>query len=246
MPYEGLGVRHEAVATKVCQHGQIVVEDHFVGAAFKALQLTPYVDPNAKDEQGRLLGQQIAVGEEFEIQVGGEHETPLVGELEHLQVGDRIWIRESDNALFPDESTGGTNEVQTVTLANATGGTFTLDFEGDTTAPIAFNATAAAVQAALVALADIEEGDVTVTGSAGGPYTVTFKGRYAGTDVEQMTADGAALTGTSPTVTVATTAAGVPGAGNLPVGVIAEIDSTREPAVARVNANNWQAFVRGA
>jgi hypothetical protein len=48
-------------------------------------------------------------------------------------------------------------------------------------------------------------GDVTVTGSAGGPYTVTFGGALADTNVAQMTAT---PTGGTGTVTVATTTAG--------------------------------------
>jgi hypothetical protein len=107
---------------------------------------------------------------------------------------------------------GGTNEVQTVTITgDPTGGTFTLTFSGQTTAAIAHNATAAAVQAALEGLSNVEPGDVTVSGSAGGPYTVTFAetGQYAGTNVSQMTASGASLTGgTTPSVGVATTTPG--------------------------------------
>ena len=108
---------------------------------------------------------------------------------------------------------GGTavNEVQTVTVTGTpTGGTFTLTFGGQTTAGIAFNATAAAVDAALEALSSVGAGDVAVTGAAGGPYTVTFTGALAGTDVGAITADGSGLTGgTTPSVTVATTTAGV-------------------------------------
>jgi hypothetical protein len=69
----------------------------------------------------------------------------------------------------------GTNEVQTATLTNASSGeTFTLTYSGQTTDPLAYNASAAAVAAALNALSNIQDGTVTVTGSAGGPYTVTF------------------------------------------------------------------------
>lgn len=99
----------------------------------------------------------------------------------------------------------GTNEVQTVTLANATGGTFTLTYNGETTAPIAYNAANTAVKSALEALPNIADGSLTVTGSAGGPYTVTFG---SGVNEPQMTASNANLTGSSPTVTVATTTAG--------------------------------------
>jgi hypothetical protein len=102
----------------------------------------------------------------------------------------------------------GTAEVQTVTITGApTGGTFTLTFDGNTTADIAFDALAAAVQAALEALPNLDPGDVTVTGAAGGPYTVTFTAAEG--DVPQMTANGDDLTGgSSPGVTVTTTTPG--------------------------------------
>lgn len=105
---------------------------------------------------------------------------------------------------------GTTDEVQTATITGGpTGGTFTLTFSGQTTAAIAYNAAAAAVQSALAALSTIGAGNVTVTGSAGGPYTVDFVGTLANTDVAAMTASGASLTGgTSPGVTIATTTAG--------------------------------------
>jgi hypothetical protein len=105
---------------------------------------------------------------------------------------------------------GQANEVQTVTVTGSpTGGTFTLTFDGATTAGIAYNATAAAVKSALEALSTVNPGDVTVTGSAGGPYTITFTGRYVGDDVPALTASGASLTGgTSPGVTPATQTGG--------------------------------------
>lgn len=54
-------------------------------------------------------------------------------------------------------------------------GTFTLTYGGDTTAAIAFGATAAQVSAALNALASITAaGGVTVSGTAGGPYSIVF------------------------------------------------------------------------
>jgi hypothetical protein len=116
-------------------------------------------------------------------------------------------------------ATGGTNEVQTVTVTGGpAGGTFTLTYSGQTTAGIAFNAAASAVQSALVALSNIDTADVLVTGSAGGPYTVTFRGALADTNVAQMTASGASLTGgTSPGVTVATQTAGVAQTQNITV-----------------------------
>lgn len=104
-----------------------------------------------------------------------------------------------------------TNEVQTVTVTGSpTGGTYTLTFSGQTTAAIAYNATASAVQTALEGLTNINPGDVTV---AGGPHpgtaiTVTFVGQYLGENVAQMTATGSLTGGTTPAVAVSTTTGG--------------------------------------
>ncbi len=106
---------------------------------------------------------------------------------------------------------GATTEVQTATITGSpTGGTFTLTFDGATTAAIAYNAAASAVQAALEALPNITAGDVTVTGSAGGPYTITFGGAYTGASVAQITATASLTGGTTPGVTMATTTGGGP------------------------------------
>ena len=99
------------------------------------------------------------------------------------------------------------SEVQTLTV-DATGGTFTLTFDGETTAAIAEAATAAAVQTALEALSNINPGDVTVTGAAGGPWTITFAGQYTGTNVPAMTTGAGSLTGGAQTAVIATTTAG--------------------------------------
>ena len=106
-----------------------------------------------------------------------------------------------------------TNEVQTVTITGTpTGGTFTLTYAGQTTAPIAYNATATAVQTALRALSNLGNADVTCAGGPfpGTPVTATFGGDLADTDVAQMTASGSFTGGTSPTITVTTTTPGNP------------------------------------
>ncbi len=108
---------------------------------------------------------------------------------------------------------GATTEVQTITVTGSpTGGTFTVTYAGQTTAAIAYNATAATVLTRLEALSNIDSGDVTVTGDAGGPYTVTFDADLG--NVAEFTASGASLTGgSSPAVAIATTASGQTGFG---------------------------------
>lgn len=122
--------------------------------------------------------------------------------------------RESvDSAVF-DVSTltpGGVNEVQTITINGVpTGGTFTLTYRGETTAAIAYNANAAAVQAALQALGQIGAGNVVVTGGPGPgtPYVVTFQNQLGKKDVDPITATASLTGGTTPSVTVAETTKG--------------------------------------
>lgn len=92
----------------------------------------------------------------------------------------------------------GTNEVQTVSQCAfgcaVTGGTFTLTFDGQTTAAIDADATTAEVQSALEGLSNIDPGDVAVTGQdfilatfPGQVMSVEFTGQYAGQDVPEMT-----------------------------------------------------------
>ena len=111
----------------------------------------------------------------------------------------------------------GTNEVQTITITGTpTGGTFTLTFQGETTAAIAYNATAAAVKTALVAASsDLTADDVTVTGGPGPgtPYVVTFIGsQEGGQDQPAITASGSFTGGTTPAIAVTQTTTGAAGA----------------------------------
>lgn len=87
---------------------------------------------------------------------------------------------------------GGNDEVQTLTIANATDGSFTVTFDGQTTAAIDYPPTEAAVTAALEALSNIGSGDVDVS-IAGDVITVTFRGALEDTDVAQFTTTVTAL-----------------------------------------------------
>jgi type 1 glutamine amidotransferase len=97
-----------------------------------------------------------------------------------------------------------TNESQTIAISGATGGTFTLTFDGETTAPIAFPMVNADIEAALEALDGLD--DVAVTGT--GTRTVNFRGSRTERDVPQMTGDASGLTGSAPAIAIATTTQG--------------------------------------
>lgn len=114
----------------------------------------------------------------------------------------------------------GVNEVDTLTFGGTitAGATFALTVMGFKTAPISWSATNATlvanIDAALEALPSIgTSGVVTAVGtmtSGIGTITVTFNGSsVANRTLPLMTVDATGLTGTSPTLTVAQTTAGV-------------------------------------
>ncbi len=109
---------------------------------------------------------------------------------------------------------GAADAVQVVTITSGSSGdtfTLTLDYQdpgtdNQTTAAIAYDATASAVEAAIEALAGVADGDCVVTGSAGGPFTVTWQntGAYDPRSEDPPNISG---TGTGCTVTVASSGA---------------------------------------
>jgi hypothetical protein len=117
-----------------------------------------------------------------------------------------------------------TKEIQEVKV-DAAGGTFTVTFDGQATAPLPFDAPKRDLEAALEALSSVsgQQGDLAVSGGPGNvngevPYFVSFGGGLAGANVVQMTADSTALTGGAHTATVDTTTTGMlSGKGDLAV-----------------------------
>lgn len=106
----------------------------------------------------------------------------------------------------------GTVEISTITsnATPATAGDFTLTVDGNTTAAIAFDATAADIQAALEALPNIAPGDVTAVattgvdlGDASAVVTLTWGGVFVGLDVA-LTATMGGLTGNAHVLAEAT------------------------------------------
>ena len=126
--------------------------------------------------------------------------------------GKSVGYRTYRESLKINPDTDEITTVQTVTLTGSpTSGNFTLTFSGQTTANIAYNATAQTVQDALVALSTISGGDVSVTGLAGGPWTVTFLQNLAGTSQPIFTKNAAGLGGgTSPDVNIVKVDEGTP------------------------------------
>ena len=94
--------------------------------------------------------------------------------------------------------TGGhIDQVQEIVVPASTGGSYTLSIGSDTTAALAFDASATDVASALAALTSVGAGRVTVTGSgtAADPFLATFDGPLGGDDLPQIVGDGSLLSG---------------------------------------------------
>lgn len=111
---------------------------------------------------------------------------------------------------------GGVVTESASIAVDAGGGTFTITVEGATTAAIAFNATALAVQTALELLPGITPLDLTVSGgpgAAGGatPYVIQWNpfGPYGGLNAPTVTTGAGSLTGGAGTAAVSTTGGGL-------------------------------------
>lgn len=149
---------------------------------------------------------------------------------ERCYLKDLLWLLSLNGYLGARTAgaSGGTDEVQTVTITGSpTGGTFTLTFAGVgigpksyTTAPIAYNASVATVQAALEALPNIGAGNVLVAGGPlpGTAITVTFQNFLGKRNVPQMTAAHTFTGGASPAIAVTTTTPGAAGSVSDPDG----------------------------
>ncbi len=153
-----------------------------------------------------------------------------------------------------------TNEVQTIaSTGGPTGGTFKLGFQRvsngpvTATAAIAYNASAATVQAALEALPSIGTGGVVCTGGPIGTagVVVTFSGAaMAGWNWPLMSLYQNALTGgTTPTITRTMT---TPGVGANPASIANVFSQLGTDTTVRVrstaelaNSTAFRAFVRG-
>ena len=115
----------------------------------------------------------------------------------------------SDYAFNIGTTVADASEVQTMTLNGASAGTFTLTFDGQTTAPIAYNAAAAAIQTALNNLSNVAVNGIVVANAgtaAANNTTFTFSHTdYAEQDVPLITADLTGLTGATGGVITQTT-----------------------------------------
>ncbi|WP_164103410.1 dockerin type I domain-containing protein [Candidatus Laterigemmans baculatus] len=146
------------------------------------------------DADGAAVEAALAAAGLTEVSVTGPAQGPytitFVGGLTDTNIGGLLTADTSGlsgNSAEVQDAVAGDNEVQQLTPSvTTTGGNFTLAFQGATTPPLPHNATAAQVAAALEALPSIGAGNVIVSGSAGGAWTVEFTGALSKTAVAEL------------------------------------------------------------
>lgn len=176
--------------------GKIVVTDTTPGTSSLSVSLAY----NANGSSATLTLPTMAVSKEG---------AATTGSLASLASTSFIRTQNAQNSRikvdgYPTGTAVSEEQTAIVTTGTVTGGTYNLTYRGRTTDNIAWNANAAAVQAALEALDSVSSGDITVSGATditGGDLKFTFAGTLG--DVSLVMIDDSGLTGTgSPAVTV--------------------------------------------
>lgn len=169
-----------------------------------------------------------------------------VSPMEGYQLRQRFYnpVTEPIAYYLVSQSRSGQDEVQTLVNAGTTVGTFTITFDGQTTAVIARGASAATIEAELKALSNVGPADVKVTGGPLGTDTISirFQRNLGAANVPQIT-----LGGTTANLTVNTLVAGAtPSAEYVPTirlipaltrAATFEYQYIRDPATAVVDAD---------
>ena len=111
-----------------------------------------------------------------------------------LPAGVRFTVADQATPITYTITAANSNEVQTLDLDTPSSGNYTLTWDGEgPTANIAAADNAATITTRLEALANIDSGDVEVTNTGTGVFTIEFKGQYLGTDVALMTVQDVSL-----------------------------------------------------
>lgn len=146
-----------------------------------------------------------ATGGSFTLSFAGQTTATIPFNVDDVTLWTRLVALSSVNLFDLSVRSKVTNETQTIKLVGEpTGGTFTLTFDGSTTAPIAWNANAIEIFNKLTSIGPIDFNDINVNQEWWKPYapwTVRFSrpllvaGQFEGVDVPKITADPSGLTG---------------------------------------------------
>lgn len=193
----------DGIAKATLENGKIVLTDKAAGASSLSISLN-YSDGNASSS---LTLPTMAFSTE-----GGS----TTADLTNFADTDFTQTQSAQDSLIKVDgypSASAVSEVQTMNRSpSPNNGTYTLTYEGQTTAAIAYDASPSEIQAALEALSTVSTGDITVGGGANGldDGAVTFTFSDILGDVSMISVDGSDLGPGSAPVTVEETTKGVP------------------------------------
>ena len=187
----------DGIAKATLENGEIILTDNTSGTSSLSILLT--YDPGSGDTDLTLPDE---VGD-WNVTEGGS--TTASGLNDDFEPGDFTLSQSAQDSKikvdgFP--STAPVAEEQYLDFGNrATSGTFTLTYDGQTTAAIARNATVADVQAVLEALSNVSAGNITVGGDQlstnNGTMTFLFSDTLG--DVNMLVIDSSNLNPSDPT-----------------------------------------------
>ncbi|HUS71979.1 MAG TPA: flagellar filament capping protein FliD [Sedimentisphaerales bacterium] len=186
----------DGIAKAVLENGEIILTDNTSGTSSLSILLT--YDPGSGDTDLTLPDE---VGN-WDVTEGGG--TTASGLNDDFQPADFTLSQAAQDSKikvdgFP--STSAVAEVQHLDfISKATSGTWTLTYDGQTTAAIAYNATTAEVQAALELLPNVSTDDITVGGDelTANNGTMTFEFTNIPGDVNMLVIDSSSLTPSDP------------------------------------------------
>jgi len=179
----------DGIAKATLENGKIILTDDTSGSSSLSIDLT--WDDNGSG--ATLTLPTMAV----ETEGGSTTASGLNNDFEPADFTETQSAQDSEIRVdgYPIPQ-GGIAEIQTLTPTTpATGGTFTLTYEGETTAAIAYDASTGAIQAALEALSNVDSGDITVGGTRlDQADATTFTFRDTAGDVNMISIDSSNLT----------------------------------------------------
>lgn len=181
-----------------------------VKASLEALAQVAYDDVEVTrgkvTNEVQVLELEHATGGTFTLSFGGQTTAPIPYNASDLQVKNALLALTNVGSLSVGVKSKITNEVQIVQVTGEpTGGTFTLTFDGSTTAPIPWNANPLQMFDALTSIGPIDFNDINVNQEwwkPFAPWTITFSrptpligGVYEGVNVPPLTGDPEGLVG---------------------------------------------------
>lgn len=199
---ESINQHFDGVATATLKNGEIYLTDHINGTSGMEISLS--YDPGTGSTSLTLPIPSMAEDEE-----GGS--TPE--SLSSLLSTSFIQTQAAQNSAIKVDGypSGTTAELQTLTPdAAPTGGHYHLSYGGQTTGEIDYAASLNDIRDALIALSNVDSGDITVDGGANGLANgaVTFTFLTTAGDVDMISIDDSALTGPTTTCSIVETAKG--------------------------------------